>query len=1241
MTNRRSYLDAMNAGRRRRAGTSLEQLNDTLAELESRIRRPHDDRDADYGVDRSGRRSFGSGHPFHAASQQDHRLPRLANELGALREELRQQMGSGLRREFAALRGEIERALDKSDGVHQAAELSAEFERLSGMIHKLAEQSDDRQIDGLRAEMEEVKRALGKLAREETLQSFDRRWDEFDRRWSDIATKVSSTQHRGAAGDHALQALTERLEQIGDAVNALPTSVALRSLEEKMKILSVTVDQFAHQQDRIGPEALDAIEERLNEISRAVAASAPVAQAGSFDPEPFERIEARISSLARQLGSVIDDHPVAMLADQLAELAHRVEDLARQVNVPDQTVARLVDQIDVISRKMDETPARPDLDLVFSGLEQRFASLSAMLEQRHDDALAQGQSLFRDLERRLDDVTSRIEVKEAAGAGETEQFLRVMDDRFSELTARLEHRQAAPDPASVVDPELLRKLESQLAGDSEHLLRAMDDRFAEIAARLERQQAASTPMPGVDPELIRSLEAQVAGLAAHIASTPTVETGDLSPRLDKIERSIVESRADVVEAARRAAEEAVRSITASADTGAVAGLADDLKALETLARRSDDRNARTFEAIHDTLIKIVERLGTLESERVATARSEAGLRDRLVDTPSVAPGAEAFSLAPLDDEDEPELHVGATAAAPSLDRAKGDAVAAEPASGRKSMLGGLTRALSGRKTKQDTAARKSEPAPVMPRASDLEFDGVAVEVDAPIDPQIANQPLEPGSGAPDLNAIMKRVRGERTPPVQGADAETAKSDFIAAARRAAQAAAAEAEMSKRAPVARKGAEGLGFGRLLGTRRKPLLMGVAIIALGLAGYQASGMFLQDGERAPEAQPAPSSEQTAAIPERSAPDQLVAEQLAPDLPAPDLPAPDQPVRIAGENSAADAAHSLLATPPQSAEDVTAAWLDASAAAPLAAEMPQDDPAAIAETDMLAEPSEEMLASIPLSAGPVALREAAAAGDPKALFEIGNRYAEGRGVTEDMAAAAQWYEKAAEHGLAPAQYRIGNLYEKGVGVARDVSRAKTWYQLAAGQGNASAMHNLAVLHAMGADGVTDNDSAARWFIEAAELGVRDSQFNLGILTAKGVGTPQNLEEAYKWFALVAKAGDNDAAAKRDEIASLLAPEGLERARAATELWRAKPVDPEANTVEIPDSWNESSETTASVDMREALRNIQQILNASGYDAGTEDGLMGQRTRNAIAKFQKDNGMSPSGEVDEPLVHALLERR
>ncbi len=248
---------------------------------------------------------------------------------------------------------------------------------------------------------------------------------------------------------------------------------------------------------------------------------------------------------------------------------------------------------------------------------------------------------------------------------------------------------------------------------------------------------------------------------------------------------------------------------------------------------------------------------------------------------------------------------------------------------------------------------------------------------------------------------------------------------------------------------------------------------------------------------------------------------------------------------------------------------------------------------------------------------------------------------GVKEDAAWAAKWYEKSAALGFAPAQYRVGNLYEKGIGVDRDIKKAKTYYQLAAEQGNASAMHNLAVLYAMAADGTADNQTAARWFQQAADLGVKDSQFNLGILAAKGAGMPQNLEESYKWFALVAKTGDKDAAAKRDEIAKALRPEQLERARATTELWKAKPLDQVANSVDIPPAWEDAPATTASIDMKKAVQNIQRILNKNGYDAGGTDGVMGDKTKKAIMAFQTDNGLGATGEVDDKLVKALLARK
>src|SRR5690606_26720541 len=127
-------------------------------------------------------------------------------------------------------------------------------------------------------------------------------------------------------------------------------------------------------------------------------------------------------SLARQLGEVAEENPSHVVLDQLSALSHRVEDLAHRVDVPDHVVGRLAEQIDLISRKLDQEPAAPDLDKLFHGLESRFATLSAMLEQRHEDALAQGQSLFRDLERRLQDVAARadsISAPPAAPANES------------------------------------------------------------------------------------------------------------------------------------------------------------------------------------------------------------------------------------------------------------------------------------------------------------------------------------------------------------------------------------------------------------------------------------------------------------------------------------------------------------------------------------------------------------------------------------------------------------------------------------------------------------------------------------------------------------------------------------------------------------------------------------------------------------------------------------------------------
>jgi localization factor PodJL len=1200
MNTRRSYLDTLNAGRQRRPEPPIEELDRTLAALEGRSQPAPQTRAAagwprgDYRP-AAPRTQYEPGMPRGAQAadlrslardmerarrQEDgvSSASRIASELKAMREDLRQQMTQGLKREFDGLRQDIQR-LGTARTPVSGGELATEFERLSDAVRTLSERSDDRSVNLLRLELEQVKGALDSLAREDTLKSVGRRWDEFDRKWTSLETKLGQDSARGA-GQPDFGALSAQLERISETVNGLPESLSLRTLDERLKLLANTVDHFAAQYANAMPEAFGLIEQRLDEISRAVAASGAAARSVSFDPEPLERIEARVSSLARQIDELMDDQSSAVVSDRLTMLARRVDDIAERVDIPEEIVARLGQQLADISSRLDRAPAPSNADLIFNSLDERFAELSHMLERRQGDAMEQGNQLFSELERRLDEVAQRIEAREMPGTAADGALLEAIEQRFADLTARLSGG-ASQDRTAII---------------------GLEARLDDVSRRLEQ---AAQRAEGIDPQIIQSLEAQVASLSQHLSrpGTPLPEFEDLVPRLAHIEKSLSGNREAILEAARQAAHDAVGSMGAqmgaqSGDPAAFAGLAGDLRALEAMTRKSDERNAKTFEAIHEMLIKVVDRLGSLEQTGIhIPAPAQRAARNIEAEPEPRAPARPAAPRSP------------AEAAAAAASHAVGEQKRTEqPAEGRRSMLSGLTRAF-----RKDKDAGEIEPQPIEPVMP------AAATLDEPLDPKIANQPLEPGSGAPDLTAIIRRVRDEAT--AGPASAEAAKSDFIAAARRAAQAAAAEAQTTKRGTDALSVGTKLKLGDLLKNRRKTVLMAATALIVVIGGWQLTRAFVSGGpDDAPAlatVAPEPAPVVAAVLPESADGQDMDAVEEETSAPA---------VRIL-DRSATDAA--TLAAPNAGP-----------AAAPTARQAPEELAAVNSDVPMAAAPVTTN--PVPVEAGPVALREAADDGDPKAMFEVASRYAEGRGVKADLARAAEWYSHSAELGYAPAQYRLGNLYEKGNGVDRDAAQAMAWYEKAAKQGNASAMHNLAVLYAMGASGAADNDAAARWFIEAAELGVTDSQYNLGILSAKGAGVPQSLEESYKWFALVAKAGDRDAAAKRDEVAKALRPEQLDKAKAAAELWKPRAVDPETNVVDIPEEWTEGQTQTASIaDMKTAIRNIQAILSKNGYDAGTPDGVMGAKTKSAIMAFQADNGMTADGQVTQELVNALLERR
>ncbi|MCF3642219.1 peptidoglycan-binding protein [Rhizobium sp. TRM95111] len=1179
-----------------------------------------------------------------AVAQPDTAMPNsamkdIAQALVNLRLELKRDMSEGLEREMNALRAEMRGIRQVAESRGHGEDMRDDLQRLAASIQQLGRQSATPEAESLRVEFDELRSVLDGLAREDSVRRMEDRWNGVERKLEAF----------DVGRDDELVALAYRLDELKAQISTVSATPAIRDLESKLQMMAQAVETLGRSvqqpDDRRLVSQFEGLDARLDEISRAIAASGRV-QAGAADLAVVQRLENRIADLASQVDTIAHRPlPEQGVATRIEALAARVEEIANE-----EAVLRLEERLDQLSRflaEVHQSPAAgPDLTGYLSDISRKI------------DALDQG-AVSDVLAERLDYLARRID--------------------------ELDVPAASPFPT--------------------HGLASIEDRLLAIADRLDRTGTA----PAEDNEALRGLEAQIAHLSTLISQPqaaalmePSALPVDLDRRMASIEEYMATNDEYVIEAARQAAEAVMEAYQrngmgqpgSSPDMAAISALADDLRVLEDLTRSSEERTARTFDALHETLVQIAGRLEELDQPREApvSRRRETAPAMPRADAPSfdvtedpfedddfgggtAEPVREApmsFATAPvvepMEVQDEPEI-----AAAADLAAEAAKATSAEkdrPA--KKSLIAGLARRFApGRKDETAPSVRQQvDPAPSLDPGDELA-------------PEVANELLEPGSGGPDVRKILERVRAsQQTSNFSGAPVEGDKTDFIAAARRAARMAAEESDtLSKVAPQKRsvakgKDAKGSTGGSALGRHRRPILLAVGAVLLAIMSYPLVNTMVR-GDKAP----APAAvEQTAADPAESTltgesvpatanvaevpataqddaadskvldatPDAVTAEKPA-DVAADDaVPLADGDTnRIAAE--APDSGQSQMTSPADDAgaatggfEPLPATGADAALATEEEALPTADGTQSLEPVAGEAKPPETAATiAVPEAITPPSLAKAASEGDSLALFEVGARYTDGRGVTTDMGEALKWYQLSADRGFAPAQYRLANLYEKGQGVERDLARARELYRLAADQGNASAMHNLAVLLATGGGGsAADFKEAATWFQKAADLGVRDSQFNLAILYARGNGVPQDLEESYKWFAVAAREGDRDAAAKRDEVANAMRPEQLTSAKAKFDLWKPLPLDDKANTVDLPDEWAGKGTKTATVDMARAIRNIQAILNNNGFNAGTPDGQMGRKTVAAIKAFQKSVGQAETGKIDDALVTELLKR-
>jgi len=162
-------------------------------------------------------------------------------------------------------------------------------------------------------------------------------------------------------------------------------------------------------------------------------------------------------------------------------------------------------------------------------------------------------------------------------------------------------------------------------------------------------------------------------------------------------------------------------------------------------------------------------------------------------------------------------------------------------------------------------------------------------------------------------------------------------------------------------------------------------------------------------------------------------------------------------------------------------------------------------------------------------------------------------------EYAKAYELWKPLAEKGVAAAQYQLGTLYAEGKGVDQNDATAAIWFERAAEHGDAAAQYNLGASYAEGLGVRKDDAEAARWFRRAAEQNMAFAQLNLGMLYASGRGVAQDNVEALKWIELAVLAlppgGPRaDAARALKDVADKMTADEILEAKGRSRTWRPK---------------------------------------------------------------------------------------
>lgn len=509
-----------------------------------------------HGFDQAvpAQQSAARGAPERAGA--DFAAREIAQALVGLRQDLKRDIAEGLGREMDMLRSEMRAIRQAAEVRGHDDDIRADLQRLAQGISQLGRQSDRSETDSLRVEFDELRSVLDGLAREDSVRRMETRW-------SGVEEKLAAADQ---SRDDELLALAYRLDELKAQIQTASPTPALRDLGDKLHAMGQALDTLGRNvmpDDRRFAGQLENLDLRLDEISRAIAAGAR-SHGSVADAAMLQRLEGRLADLAGQIDAISHrPSPEQGLGQRLEMLAYRIEEMANE-----KAAVRL---------------------------EERLDQLSTMIE-RSQRAPAAG----ADLADYLTDISRKIDALDQGAVND------VLAERLDLLARRIEDLDV---PSTV-----------PMSGER---FSSIEGRLQAIADRLDRTSAA----PAGDNAALQSLEAQIAHLSTLIsapqAATAAALPADFDSRMATIEDYMATNDEYIIEAARQAAEAVMQAYqraetggaSSSSDMAAISALAEDLRTLEDMMRSSEERTARTFDALHDTLVQIAGRLEQLDAPR--------------------------------------------------------------------------------------------------------------------------------------------------------------------------------------------------------------------------------------------------------------------------------------------------------------------------------------------------------------------------------------------------------------------------------------------------------------------------------------------------------------------------------------------------------------------------------------------------------------------------------------------------